>query len=127
MPIWAYIVVPMARLATTSDVFNAIAEPQRRDILNRLALREWSVNDLADTMHVAQPRLSKHLKVLREVNLVTVRGDGQQRLYKASAAGLKPVHDWVKTFEQHWNESFDRLDTYLQHLQKEPKHGRRKS
>src|SRR6478736_7517112 len=111
MPIWAYIVVPMARLATTSDVFNAIAEPQRRDILNRLALREWSVNDLADTMRVAQPRLSKHLKVLREVNLVTVRGDGQQRLYKASAAGLKPVHDWVKTFEQHWNESFDRLDT----------------
>lgn len=117
----------MARLATNSDVFNAIAEPQRRDILNRLALREWSVNDLADTMRVAQPRLSKHLKVLREVNLVTVRGDGQQRLYKASAAGLKPVHDWVKTFEQHWNESFDRLDTYLQHLKKEPKHGRRKS
>jgi DNA-binding transcriptional ArsR family regulator len=119
----------MARLATTSDVFNAIAEPQRRRILNMLALREWSVNDIAGKLDVAQPRVSKHLKVLRRVNLVTVRGDGSQRLYKASGAGLKPIHDWVKTFEQHWSESFDRLDTYLRELQdttKDKKHGRKR-
>ena len=107
----------MARLATTADVFNAIAEPQRREILNRLALREWSVNELASDLKVAQPRVSKHLKVLKHVRLVNVRGDGQQRKYAASAAGLKPVHDWVKLFERHWNESFDRLDAYLQQIQ----------
>jgi DNA-binding transcriptional ArsR family regulator len=111
----------MARLATTSDVFNAVAEPQRREILNLLAIREWSVNDLAGTLHVAQPRVSKHLKVLRQVNLVIVRGEGAQRLYQASGAGLKPIHDWVKTFEQHWNERFDRLDNYLRTLQRAAK------
>jgi DNA-binding transcriptional ArsR family regulator len=107
----------MARLATTSDVFNAIAEPQRREILDFLALRERSVNDVAAKLCIAQPRVSKHLRVLREVHLVTVRGEGQRRLYKASGAGLKPVHDWVKTFERHWNERFDRLDDYLRELQ----------
>lgn len=107
----------MARLATTSDVFNAIAEPQRREILNRLALGERSVNDLAAEMDMAQPRVSKHLKVLRQVDLVAVRCEGPQRLYSARAAGLKPVHDWVKTFERHWHESFDRLDDYLRSLQ----------
>jgi len=121
----------MPRLATTADVFNAIAEPQRRELLNLMAAREWSVNDLADELEVAQPRVSKHLAVLRQVNLVVVRGDGAHRMYRASAAGLKPVHDWVKTFEHHWHERFDRLDTYLRAAQrasrsKEKSHGRRK-
>jgi DNA-binding transcriptional ArsR family regulator len=107
----------MARLATTSDVFNAIAEPQRREILNLLALRERSVNDIAARMNVAQPRISKHLRVLRQVNLVSMRGAGSQRLYRASGAGLKPIHDWTKTFERHWTESLDRLDHYLRDLQ----------
>lgn len=120
----------MARLATTADVFNAIAEPQRRELLDLLATREWCVNDLAHELDVAQPRVSKHLAVLREVNLVVVRGDGPHRMYRASAAGLKPVHDWVKTFEHHWHERFDRLDAYLRATQrasksKEKPHGRR--
>jgi DNA-binding transcriptional ArsR family regulator len=111
----------MPRLATTYDVFNAIAEPQRREILNLLALRARPVNELAAALDIAQPRVSKHLKVLRAVDLVTVRGDGAQRIYQASAAGLKPVHDWVKSFEQHWNERFDRLDFYLRARQRATK------
>ncbi len=103
----------MPRLATTFDVFNAIAEPQRRAILNLLALNERPVNELAEALDIAQPRVSKHLAVLRAVDLVTVRGEGAQRIYRASAAGLKPVHDWVKSFEDHWNERFDRLDAHL--------------
>lgn len=121
----------MARLATTTDVFNAIAEPQRRELLDLLAAREWGVNELADELHVAQPRVSKHLAVLRRVNLVVVRDDGPHRMYRASAAGLKPVRDWVKTFEHHWHERFDRLDAYLRAVQRASKskdvpHGRRK-
>jgi DNA-binding transcriptional ArsR family regulator len=120
----------MPRLATTADVFNAIAEPQRRELLDLLAAREWCVNDLADRLEVAQPRISKHLAVLRRVHLVAVRGDGPHRMYRASAAGLKPVHDWVKTFEDHWHERFDRLETYLRAAQRDAKskdkpHGRR--
>ena len=120
----------MPRLATTADVFNAIAEPARRELLNLLATREWCVNDLADELEVAQPRISKHLAVLRQVNLVAVRGDGAHRMYRASAAGLKPIHDWVKTFENHWHERLDRLDTYLRAAErasksKEKSHGRR--
>jgi DNA-binding transcriptional ArsR family regulator len=117
----------MARSATTSDAFNAVAEPRRRQILDLLARGERSVNDVAKSLRLKQPQVSKHLRVLREVGLVTVRGDGQQRLYKLNAAALKPVHDWVKAFEQFWNESFDRLDEYLRELQKkEKKHGERK-
>lgn len=120
----------MPRLATTADVFNAIAEPQRREILNLLALRERPVNELAEALDIAQPRVSKHLKVLRAVNLVVARDEGAQRFYQARAAGLKPVHDWVKSFEQHWNERFDRLDARLRAQQRTPKlrgpHDRRK-
>lgn len=115
----------MPRLATTFDVFNAIAEPQRRQILNLLALRERPVNELADALAIAQPRVSKHLKVLRAVDLVTVRGEGAQRIYQASAAGLKPVHDWVKSFEQHWNDRFDRLDAHLRATTRKGPHDRR--
>ena len=107
----------MARAATTSDTFNAIAEPQRRRILTLLKDGERSVNDLAGALHVAQPRTSKHLRVLREVGLVTVRGAGQQRLYALNAKGLEPIHVWVGGFEQFWNESFDRLNAYVKELQ----------
>lgn len=107
----------MARLATTADVFNAIAEPQRRAILTLLARGERSVNDIAVELALKQPQVSKHLRVLKEVDLVSVRSEGQQHFYKIKADGLKPIHAWVKSFEQLWNERFDRLDAYLKALQ----------
>src|SRR5919109_2513249 len=99
----------MARAATTSDAFNAIAEPQRRRILTLLKGRERPVNDLARALRITQPRASKHLRVLRAVGLVRVREAGQQRLYALDARGLKPIHDLVGGFEQFWGGSFDRL------------------
>lgn len=108
----------MARLATTSDVFNAVAEPQRRQILSLLAQGERSVNDIAASLGLTQPQASKHLSVLKQVSLVSVRGAGQQRLYRLNPENLKPIHDWVTPFEQFWNESFDRLDEVLQEIQK---------
>jgi len=111
----------MARLATTSDVFNAIAEPQRRQILNLLAQGERSVNDIAEALHLKQPQASKHLRVLKQVGLVSVRGAGQQRLYKLTGESLKPIHEWVTPFERFWEENFDRLDEYLQEFQKKEK------
>lgn len=108
----------MARAATTSDAFNAIAEPQRRRILNLLKERERPVNDVARALRITQPRASKHLRVLREVGLVRVREAGQQRLYGLDARGLKPIHEWVGGFEQFWNASFDRLNQYLVRLQR---------
>lgn len=107
----------MARAATTSDAFNAIAEPQRRRILTLLKERERPVNDVARELRITQPCASKHLRVLREVGLVRVREAGQQRLYGLKAQGLRPVHDWVGGFEQFWNESFDRLNKYVRKLQ----------
>src|SRR5689334_6755010 len=107
----------MARLATTTDVFNAIAEPQRRAILSQLAQGERSVNELVEVLELKQPQVSKHLRVLRKVGLVNVREVGAQRLYRLNAGGLKPVHDWVTQFEQLWNERFDRLAEYLKTLQ----------
>lgn len=106
----------MARAATTSDVFNAIAEPQRREILVLLRAGERPVNDLASEMGMTQPRASKHLRVLREVGLVQDRKAGKQRLYGLDARGLQPIHEWTGGFEQFWNESFDRLDAYVQDL-----------
>lgn len=111
----------MARLATTADVFNAIAEPQRRAILTLLAQGERSVNELAELLDLKQPQVSKHLRVLKEVGLVSVRSEGQQHFYKIQADGLKPIHAWVKPFEQLWNERFDRLAEYLKTLQTEEK------
>jgi DNA-binding transcriptional ArsR family regulator len=107
----------MARLATTSDVFNAIAEPQRRAILNLLAQGERSVGELAELLDLKQPQVSKHLRVLKKVGLVSVRSKGQQHFYRIKADALKPIHDWVKSFEQLWNERFDRLAEYLKELQ----------
>jgi len=109
----------MARAATTSDAFNAIAEPQRRQILTLLKGGEQPVNDVADALRIAQPRASKHLRVLREVGLVRVREVGLQRLYSLDARGLRPIHEWVVGFEQFWNESLDRLDAYVRELERE--------
>ncbi len=108
----------MARAATTSDAFNAVAEPQRRRILTLLKGRERSVNELAGALRVSQTRASKHLRVLREVGLVSVREAGQQRFYRLDARGLKPIHDWVGGFEEFWSQSFDRLDAYVKRLER---------
>jgi DNA-binding transcriptional ArsR family regulator len=108
----------MARAATTTDAFNAVAEPQRRRILTLLKGRERSVNELAGALRFSQSRVSKHLRVLREVGLVSVREAGQQRLYKLDARGLKPIHDWVGGFEEFWSQSFDRLNAYVKRLQR---------
>src|SRR6186997_1056788 len=106
----------MARAATTSDAINAIAEPRRREILVLLRSGERPVTGLAQDLEMTQPQASKHLRVLREVGLVRVRGAGKQRLYGLDARGLRPVHEWVGGFEQFWNASFDRLDEYMQDL-----------
>lgn len=106
----------MARAATTSDVFNAIAEPQRREILVLLRSGERPVAELARQLGLTQPGASKHLRVLREVGLVRDRKAGKQRLYALDARGLRPVHEWAGGFEQFWGESLDRLSTYVQGL-----------
>lgn len=106
----------MARAATTSDVFNAIAEQQRREILVLLRSGEAAVTELAQELGIAQPRASKHLRVLREVGLVRDRKAGKQRLYSLDARGLRPLHEWTGGFERFWNESFDQLDEYVRDL-----------
>ena len=109
----------MARAATTSDAFNAIAEPQRREILVLLRGGERPVTDLARHLGMTQPQASKHLRVLREVGLVRDRKAGKQRLYGVNARALRPVHEWTGGFERFWNESFDRLDEYVRELNQE--------
>jgi DNA-binding transcriptional ArsR family regulator len=106
----------MARAATTSDAFNAIAEPQRREILVLLQGGERPVTELAQDLGMSQPQASKHLRVLREVGLVRGRRAGKQRLYGLDARGLRPVHEWLGGFERFWSGSFDRLDEYVQDL-----------
>jgi len=106
----------MPRAATTSDAFNAIAEPQRRRILTLLSERERPVGDLARELGLTQPGTSKHLRVLREVGLVHARDAGRERVYMLDARGLRPIHDWVVGFEQYWNETFDRLNAYVREL-----------
>src|SRR4051794_33467926 len=108
----------MARAATTADAFNAVAEPRRRQILDVLARGERPVNDLVDRLGVAQPQVSKHLRVLREVGLVDVREEGRQRFYRLNGRRLKPIHDWVKRYEDMWTERFDRLDDVLEDLKR---------
>src|SRR5262245_10605744 len=106
----------MARAATTADAFNAVAEPRRRQILDVLAGGERPVNDIVRALGLAQPQVSKHLRVLREVGVVNVRGDGRQRLYRLNGRALKPIHDWVKPYERAWAERFDELEAVLQEL-----------
>lgn len=109
----------MARAATTADAFNAVAEPRRRQILDVLAEGERPVNDLVEVLGLAQPQVSKHLRVLREVGLVDVREEGRQRLYRLNGLPLKPIHDWVKNYEESWNERFEALDDVLDELKLE--------
>ena len=109
----------MARAATTTDAFNAVAEPRRRQILDVLAGGERPVNDLVREVGIAQPQVSKHLRVLREVGAVTVREAGRQRLYRLNGEALKPIHDWVRNYERSWAERFDELDVVLDELKKE--------
>jgi DNA-binding transcriptional ArsR family regulator len=109
----------MARAATTTDAFNAVAEPRRREILDALADGERPVNDLVRLLGLAQPQVSKHLRVLREVGAVEVRDHGRQRLYRLNGRALKPIHDWVKSYERAWSERFDALDDVLGELRKE--------
>jgi DNA-binding transcriptional ArsR family regulator len=109
----------MARAATTTDAFNAVAEPRRRQILDALAGGERPVNDLVAELGLGQPQVSKHLRVLREVDAVTVRSDGRRRLYRLNAQALRPIHDWVKSYEQAWSERFDELGVVLKELKEE--------
>jgi DNA-binding transcriptional ArsR family regulator len=109
----------MARAATTTDAFNAVAEPRRREILDFLAEGELAVNELVALVGLAQPQVSKHLRVLREVGLVDVRDEGRQRMYRLNGRPLKPILDWVKHYERSWNERFESLDDVLDELKRE--------
>jgi DNA-binding transcriptional ArsR family regulator len=111
----------MARAATTADAFNAVAEPRRRQILDILAGGERPVNDLVAVLGLAQPQVSKHLRVLREVGAVEVRDEGRQRLYRLNGLALRPIHDWVRNYERFWSERFERLDAVLEDLVQEEK------
>lgn len=112
-------VLAMARAATTADVFNAVAESRRREILDLLAAGERPVQELVDALGLAQPQVSKHLRVLRDVGLVDVRDAGRRRMYRVNAPALKPVHDWVQGFERLWEERFQQLDAVLDELKQE--------
>src|ERR1700730_9368680 len=106
IPILVYDAV-MARAATTADAFNAVAEPRRRQILDVLAGGERPVNDLVALLGLAQPQVSKHLRVLRQVGLVEGRGDGGQRMYRLNGHPLRPIYDWGRGHEQSWSRRFD--------------------
>jgi DNA-binding transcriptional ArsR family regulator len=106
----------MARTATTSDAFNAVAEASRRDLLDALGTGEATVGELVERLGLTQPQVSKHLGVLRAVGLVAVRVDGRHRWYRVNGPALKPIHDWVRTFEHTWNTRLDRLDDLLDEL-----------
>jgi DNA-binding transcriptional ArsR family regulator len=109
----------MARAATNADAFNAVAEPRRRQILDVLSGGELPVNDVVQRLGLSQPQVSKHLRVLREVGAVDVREDGRQRFYRLNGEALRPIHDWVKPYEQTWSERFDLLDGVLEEIEKE--------
>jgi DNA-binding transcriptional ArsR family regulator len=109
----------MARVATTADAFNAVAEPRRRQLLDALASGERPVNELARALGMAQPQVSKHLRVLREVGAVEVRDQGRQRLYRLNGQALKPIHDWVRRYQDSWTERFEELDGVLEELKRQ--------
>src|SRR5207244_7732925 len=100
---------PMARSATTSDAFNAVAEPRRREILNYLALQERPVGEIVDSLGMGQPSVSKHLRVLLQVGLVDVRRDGRRMLYRTNAEAIRPLHEWTETLERFWRQQFSRF------------------
>jgi DNA-binding transcriptional ArsR family regulator len=99
----------MARASTTSDAFNAVAEPRRREILNYLALQERAVGDIVTCLGLEQPSVSKHLQVLRRVGLVHVRRNGRHKLYRTNAEAIKPLHEWTRTFERFWQHQLQRV------------------
>jgi DNA-binding transcriptional ArsR family regulator len=114
-------IAAMARAATTTDAFNAVAEPRRRQILDAIAGGQRSVTELVAILDMPQPLVSKHLRVLREVGIVAAREHGRQRLYRLNGQALKPIYDWVKDFEQLWSERFARMDIVLAELQEDEK------
>lgn len=99
----------MPRASTTSDAFNAVAEPRRRDILTFLAFAERSVNEIVDALSLEQPSVSKHLRVLKEVDLVKVRRDGRRMLYRTNAEAIRPLYEWTETFERFWRHQLNRV------------------
>lgn len=107
----------MARSATTADVFNAVAEAHRREILDTLIAGEKAVGTIVSDLSLSQPQVSKHLRVLSEVGLVRSRADGRRRLYSLEPTRLRPFHEWLAKYEQAWNERLDRMDDYLKDLQ----------
>src|SRR2546423_11495567 len=118
MPISAYI-GPVARASRTSDVFNAIAEADRRAILDALIAGEKAVGSIVDDLAMSQPQVSKHLRVLSEVGLVRSRAEGRRRLYRLEPTRLRPMTEWLAKYEQAWNERLDRMDDYLKELQQQ--------
>ncbi|HEX3808007.1 MAG TPA: metalloregulator ArsR/SmtB family transcription factor [Gaiellaceae bacterium] len=109
----------MARASSTTDVFNAVAEAHRRDILDTLIGGEKAVGTIVNDLSLSQPQVSKHLRVLSEVGLVTCRADGRRRLYRLEPGHLRPFHEWLANYEQAWNERLDRIDDYLKELQQQ--------
>jgi DNA-binding transcriptional ArsR family regulator len=110
---------PVARSSTTSDVFNAIAEAHRREILDALIAGEKAVGAIVNDLSMSQPQVSKHLRVLSEVGLVSCRAEGRRRLYRLEPARLRPMHEWLDKYEQAWNDRLDRMDDYLKELQQQ--------
>jgi DNA-binding transcriptional ArsR family regulator len=109
----------MPRASTTSDAFNAVAEPRRRDILNYLILQERSVNEIVDSLDIEQPSVSKHLRVLKDVGLVNVRRDGRNMFYRTNADAIRPLHEWTSTFERYWRHQLDRIKDLAERKTKE--------
>ncbi len=109
--------MPVARSSTTSDVFNAIGEAHRREILDTLIAGEKAVGTIVADLSMSQPQVSKHLRVLSDVGLVTCRAEGRRRLYSLEPARLQPFHEWLAKYERAWNERLDRMDDYLKELQ----------
>ena len=107
----------VARSSTTSDVFNAIAEGRRREVLDVLIAGEKAVGAIVNELSMSQPQVSKHLRVLSEVGLVRCRAEGRRRLYRLEPERLRPLHEWVVKYEQAWNDRMDRMDDYLKELQ----------
>lgn len=107
----------MARTKTTHDVFSAIGEPKRRLLIEQLLLNEMTVNELAQTVKWTQPDVSKHLRVLKQVHIVTERKQGRYRVYRVQPNELKPIHEWMHQFEKYWGDTLNQLDNYLTKIQ----------
>jgi DNA-binding transcriptional ArsR family regulator len=109
----------VARAATTSDAFNAVAEPRRREILSYLVVKERPVGDIVRSLKLEQPSVSKHLRVLKEVGLVHARREGRQMLYRTNADGIRPLHEWTSTFERYWSNQLSRIKARAERTQQE--------